>query len=92
MFGTLVAAGVRQTGISAPANGWEISMAEVAASARKLMLLASKVASAEPASAAVPAQASSLCDRVDVAMSHSKVGRRPDLISNVLSAGSLQGF
>jgi hypothetical protein len=71
MFGWPVVAGVVQTGISGPVNSTDASAAE-SAFARLAMLLASGVASAVPASAAAPAETSSLCDRVDVAMSYSQ--------------------
>src|SRR5258708_28540749 len=73
-FGELVAAGVWQTGKSAPANDGDMSAAVAPAPARVTMLPASSVASAAPPSAAVAAETSRLCDRVNVAMSSSKIG------------------
>jgi hypothetical protein len=40
------------------------------------MFPASSVTSAAPPSAAAPVETSSFCDRVNVAMSYSKIGRR----------------
>jgi hypothetical protein len=77
VLGWKVAGGVLQTGISAPASGSDMPAAAESASARVAMLLASSVANAVPASAAAPAQTSSLGDRVDVAMSSSKIGAVP---------------
>src|SRR6266404_1843241 len=74
MFGKPVAAGVWQTGKSGPTNGGDMSTA--VAPARVTMFPASSVTSAAPPSAAAPAETSSFCDRVNVAMSYSKIGRR----------------
>src|SRR5437879_1190634 len=74
MFGKPVAAGVWQTGKSGPTNGGDMSTA--LAPARVTMFPASSVTSAAPPSAAAPAETSSFCDRANVAMSYSKIGRR----------------
>jgi hypothetical protein len=64
----LVAADVWQIGKSAPANGADMSTA-VAPFPPGI------VSNAVPPSAAAPTEASSLCDRVNVAMSPSKIAR-----------------
>jgi hypothetical protein len=77
MFGKPVAAGVWQTGKSGPTNGCDTSMAVALAPATVKTLPVSSVSSAAPPpSAAAPAETSSLCDRVNVAMSSSKIGQR----------------
>src|SRR5436190_14505704 len=78
MFGEPPATGERQTGISGAENGSDVSEAAKPASARGTMLLVISAANAVPARAAALAETSSLCDRVDVAMSYS-LGRRPNL-------------
>jgi hypothetical protein len=83
MLGTPVAAGVWQTGTSGPKNGGDMSTAVARAPAT--MFPASSIASAVPPSAAAPTETSSLCDRVNVAMSYSKIGggkNLPNLRSN----------
>src|SRR6478752_7147113 len=87
IFGWPVAAAVVQTGVSGPANGDDASWS---AFARLAMLPASSVANAVPANAETPAETSSLCARVDVAMSHSQKSDA-DLTrdSNALSRRSL---
>jgi len=87
MFREPVAAGVWQTGKSGPTNGGDVSRAVAPAPARVTMFPASSVASAAPPSAAAPAETSRLCDRVNVAMSSSKIGPRKNL-PNLRSNGS----
>ena len=76
MFGKPVAAGVWQTGKSGPTKGGDMSRAVAPAPVRATMFPPSSVSSPAPPSAAAPAETSSLCDRVNVAMSSSKIGRR----------------
>jgi hypothetical protein len=76
MFGEPVAAGVLQIEKSAPSNGGDMSTAVAPAPAMVTMFPASGVTSAAPPSTAAPAETNSLCDRVKVAMSYSKIGRR----------------
>jgi hypothetical protein len=71
MFGTPVAAGVWQTGTSGPKK---VEMSAEVARAPATMFPASSIASAVPPSAAAPTETSSPCDRMNVAMSCSKIG------------------
>src|SRR5258705_2699523 len=73
-FGEPVAAGAWQTGKSAPANDGDMSAAVWPAPPRVTMFPASSVARAAPPRAAVAAETSRLCDRVNVAMASSKIG------------------
>jgi hypothetical protein len=69
------AAGVWQIGKSTPPNADAMSGAAALASAMVKSFRASSVSSVAPPSAATAAEASSLCDRVNVAISSSKIRR-----------------
>src|ERR1700730_3728500 len=76
MLGKPVAAGVWQTEKSGPTNGGDMSTAVAPAPARVTMFPASSVTRAAPPTAAAPAETSSRCDCVNLAMSYSKIGQR----------------
>jgi hypothetical protein len=76
MFGKPVEAGVWQTGKFGPTNGDDVSTAVVPAPARVKTFPVSSVRSAVPPNATAPTETSSRCDRVNVAISPSKISRR----------------
>src|SRR5258706_7139718 len=86
-FGKPVVAGVWQTGKSGRTNGSDMSVAVAPAPARVMMFPACSVASAAPPSAAAPAERSSRCDRVNVAMLYSKIGRKNKSAESEISTG-----
>src|SRR4029079_17122508 len=83
MFAKPVAAGVLQIGKSALSNGGDMSAAVGPAPAMLTMLPTSSVVSVAPPSTAAPAETNSLCDRVNVAMSSSKIERRKSAESEI---------